>query len=637
MATVIDELIVKLKLDPKEFQNAANLSLAQLKLLTDAVKKKEKEEKEAIKERKKAEKEALKEKEKAEKDAENAEKERIERRKKAFTRIVAAIAAATAAIKLFNSYISEGANLSRLARNLGTSADSLHRWGKAVKQSGGTAQGFQATIRGISAALTEQQTTGTSSISGWLSVLGVSLVDSEGKAKKLETLLLDIGEGVQRKTGNRADQFNILQSMGIDEGTANLLLKSREEAEKLIAQQSGFSDEAAKKAEQTEAKWLAIQERINAKFRELAEKLLPTIERLVDSLARSFEVMAPMVISIADAFAKINEATNGWVATILLALGALKLIKGLLPFGGKAAGSAASGAAAGGGASGAAGGLSLLGKAGVGTALFFGDTLSPVTKQDQTEYDLKSRAAMGDRDAAQKLARMQLDNQWWRKVFGGKATDAEVNQRAAELLGASARGMSGKVSGGDDRQSKISEAERANGLPPGLINSIIRQETGGRTNEFMEDPSKYHYGLNAEGKRIAGHTGKVSTAFGPFGILESTAAKPGYGVRPLENKSFDEQLRFMSEYIAARGKHAGSLLGGLSGYGEGPSYAEQVLGRVGGSAMTGISSAAGGRGSQGVMQMSIGEINIQTAATDARGIASAIRQELVMQANTGMR
>lgn len=616
MATVIDELIVKLGLDPKQFQKNANIVVVQLNQIKSQANQ------------------TGNNLQQTGKKADDFGK----RMRAAMLKAAAAIAAATAAFRLFNSYVTEGANLSRLARNLGTSADSLHRWGKAVKQTGGTAQGFQSTIRGISAALTEQQTTGTSSIAGWLSVLGVSLVDSEGKAKKLETLLLDIGEGVQRKTGNRADQFNILQSMGIDEGTANLLLKSREEAEKLIAQQSGFSDEAAKKAEQTEAKWLAIQERINAKFRELAEKLLPTIERLVDSLSKNFQTMAPMVIAIADGFAKINEATDGWLATVLLALGALKLIKSLLPFGGKAAGSAASGAAgAGGGASGAAGGLSLLGKAGVGTALFFGDTLSPVTKQDQTEYELKSRAAMGDRDAAQKLARMQLENQWWRKVFGGKVTDVEVNQRAAELLGASARGMSGKVSGGDDRQSKISEAERANGLPPGLINSIIRQETGGRTNEFMEDPSKYHYELNAEGKRIAGHTGKVSTAFGPFGILESTAAKPGYGVRPLENKSFDEQLRFMSEYIAARGKHAGSLLGGLSGYGEGPSYAEQVLGRVGGSAMTGISSAGGGRGSQGVMQMSIGEINIQTAATDARGIASSIRQELVMQANTGMR
>jgi hypothetical protein len=97
--------------------------------------------------------------------------------------------------------------------------------------------------------MTEQQTTGTSSIAGWLSVLGVSLVDAEGKAKKVEALALDIGEGVKKKTSNRADQFNIMQSMGIDEGTSNLLLKTRKEAEALIASQPGMSDEAAKKAQ----------------------------------------------------------------------------------------------------------------------------------------------------------------------------------------------------------------------------------------------------------------------------------------------------------------------------------------------------------------------------------------------------
>ena len=126
----------------------------------------------------------------------------------------------------------------------------------------------------------------------------------------------------------------------------------------------------------------------------------------------------------------------------------------------------------------------------------------------------------------------------------------------------------------------LNAADERNGLPKGTMRSVLQQEVGGGADKYLADPSAYHYGLNADGKRIAGHTGKVSTAFGPFGILESTGANPGYGVKPLANKSLDEQVRFASDYLAARSKSAGGLVGGLAGYGEGAKYASQVVGRL---------------------------------------------------------
>lgn len=124
----------------------------------------------------------------------------------------------------------------------------------------------------------------------------------------------------------------------------------------------------------------------------------------------------------------------------------------------------------------------------------------------------------------------------------------------------------------------LASADKRNNLPAGTMLSIMQQEVGGNIGKYLDDPSIYHYGLNAEGKRIAGHTGKVSTAFGPFGILESTAAQPGYGVKPLQNKSLEEQIRFASDYAAARSK--GNLAAGLAAYGEGDGYAKQVMARI---------------------------------------------------------
>lgn len=125
----------------------------------------------------------------------------------------------------------------------------------------------------------------------------------------------------------------------------------------------------------------------------------------------------------------------------------------------------------------------------------------------------------------------------------------------------------------------LAAADKRNGFPAGTMASVMQQEIGGN-NKYLDDPTAYHYAANDKGQRIAGHTGKVSTAFGPFGILESTAAKPGYGVAPLKDKSLEEQVRFASDYLAGRSKSAGGLSAGLAGYGEGEKYSREVMGRI---------------------------------------------------------
>jgi len=141
-----------------------------------------------------------------------------------------------------------------------------------------------------------------------------------------------------------------------------------------------------------------------------------------------------------------------------------------------------------------------------------------------------------------------------------------------------------------DLANLLKEANQRNGFPAGTMESIVKQETGGNK-KYINDPSAYHYAANADGKRIAGHTGKISTAFGPFGIVESTGRKPGYGVAPLKNKSIEEQVRFASEYLAGRAKQAGSLQAGLAGYGEGAKYAKAVVDRIPGGKQIAVAQA----------------------------------------------
>lgn len=607
MASVIDELIVKLGLDPKDFQKGANIVVVQMNNIKNT--------------------------------ANNTSKNLQQQGKKGasfFTELqksalkfFSVMAVGTAAFRGFTNLISSGAHLSRLATNLGTSANSLHKWGQAVKQSGGTAAGFEGTIRSLSAEITAWKTGGAAGpmLQG-LQALGVGLTDTQGKAKSLETLLLDMGEAVQRRAPNRSDQANLLASWGLDEGTINLVLQKRKDVEAIIAKQPGMDDAAAKKAKDINERWLALVEQVRGKFRELAIQHFPAIERMVLAITAAFERASPFVTTMVDGFAELNKITDGWLTNILLALGALKLVKGVLP---------------GGATKSAAPALATPLGVSVGAALALKGDTAP---DQQGASALMAKVRQGDRDAAMQLAKIQLNNQFWR--FGKPASESEIKKRAADLLSNAGQGqsMSGKVTLNqalgkksnisDDLKAKLDAADKAAGLPTGMMSSILQQEIGKRK-EFLEDPSKYHYDVGSDGLR-RDSKGTISNAFGPFGLLDSTAKQPGFGVAPLKDKSLDEQIRFASQYLAGRIKHAkGDIFAGVGGYGEGAAYASQVLGRLPGGGMSGLTGAGIGTNAASSPNITIGKIDIQTAATDAAGVARGLRDALVREMNQGVR
>ena len=126
-------------------------------------------------------------------------------------------------------------------------------------------------------------------------------------------------------------------------------------------------------------------------------------------------------------------------------------------------------------------------------------------------------------------------------------------------------------------QKVITEVSKRTGLPDELMQSIIVQEISGK-GEYFDNPAKYHYEPGTDGKR-------KSTAFGPYGILDSTAKDPGHGVAPLKDKNnLEEQTRFATEYLAGRIKDAvakgGTMKDGIAGYGQGVKYAEDVMKRL---------------------------------------------------------
>ena len=149
--------------------------------------------------------------------------------------------------------------------------------------------------------------------------------------------------------------------------------------------------------------------------------------------------------------------------------------------------------------------------------------------------------------------------------------------------GAAATGAAPAVSGdgnydlgSQEWRDYLAGLDSQHGFAPGTMMSLAQQES---SNQALG----YHYPEGPDGRRRA-RNGRVSTASGIFGILNSTASDPGYGVSPLPGPAYQQspaaQAQFAAEYLAARTNAAGGQLAGLAAYGEGAGYANQVAGRA---------------------------------------------------------
>lgn len=118
----------------------------------------------------------------------------------------------------------------------------------------------------------------------------------------------------------------------------------------------------------------------------------------------------------------------------------------------------------------------------------------------------------------------------------------------------------------------LAEMEKSRGLEPGTLSRLMMQESSGRN-------LGYHY--------QDGPTNPMHSDYGLFGIKKDYTGKdPGYGVRPLQDTSPEEQARFAADYLAALSRETGSQAGGLAAYHtgmggwnstEGRRYADSVM------------------------------------------------------------
>lgn len=197
-----------------------------------------------------------------------------------------AVAIGANGLKDFISNTVKGqAELGYLSKNLSMSARELDAWGKTVKTVGGSAEGFQASLQNIASGIEAFKLGEDSPVVGMFRAIGVNVADTAGKMRPFKDVLLDVSDALQRYDAQ--DQIRIAQSLGIDQGTLNVLRQGRQAVQDLYAEMyksSGVTEESVKRAQEAQRVWGEFTAQANGVGQAIFEAMGPALVDLTKTL-----------------------------------------------------------------------------------------------------------------------------------------------------------------------------------------------------------------------------------------------------------------------------------------------------------------------------------------------------------------
>ena len=638
MATIIDSLLVKLGLDSSEFEA-----------------KKGKVDKGLKDTGSEAEKTGGKLKKSGKDGAEG-----FENVAKSAAKFLAIIGGTMAVKRFIENQIEANAALDRFAQNLDQSANSISAWSNAAELAGGSTEGLQGTMDMLSKSQTELQLTGQSGLIPYFSALGMSLADTQGKARPVNDLLLDLSDRFSKM--DRTTANNMGRMMGIDQGTMQLLLKGRSEVELMIARQKEYgavTKQQAEEAGRMKRAMVESRQSFEAFGRELLSAATPALEKMFAIFAdfgawvrENKEFVQTFLTIIAVGLAGIAAATipiNLTVVAVLALAAAIAALwqdyqtwkRGGDSFidwskwepGFKAAGD----------------GIrwlkDLLGDL-VYRAIAAADVLSAVFERDWKRAKLAAGEFMSGNG----------------KKYGEKEPDAppapaavKPGQPAAAGAAPGTVNSTGKSPAGGAKEEQAAMAyfqaqgwtkEQAAGLA-----ANIKRESAFRPDAVGDGGKAYgiaqwHPDRQAEfkkkfGKDIQGSSLEEQMAFMHYELTQGNERKAGNILR--QAKSAQEAAAAVSTHYerpadkageaAKRGQLATAMLGGVPG-------ASQAAAGAGAVQVAQANAAAAPGATSKSVETHIGEVKVYTAATDAAGIAKDMGKSMdylfTSQANYGL-
>lgn len=219
---IVDSLILELGIDLSRFEQQAKKAEQAQKKLEESGKKAEKAAKSSEKQHKKT--------------AEQMDK--FGKTASGLVRILGHLGIALGALgllRLASDAAAANQQMENLSRNLGMSRKELQAWQGAATMAGGSAQGLTGYMQQLSGSMTRLVMMGDTSMLPYFNALGVSMLDSSGKARKLDDVMLDLADRFSKM--DRTQAYNMGKMMGMDDGTVNVLMRGRSELERMAKAQ----------------------------------------------------------------------------------------------------------------------------------------------------------------------------------------------------------------------------------------------------------------------------------------------------------------------------------------------------------------------------------------------------------------
>lgn len=198
------------------------------------------------------------------------------------TRILGPLAIAMAAKKTFSGYVSGADALGKFADSIGENVSAIDAWGLAVRQAGGTAEGFQSSVDSLARGLNQVALTGKGRAKAGLEAFGISAKDANGNVKKSTDLLMELAG--KAETMSKEQFRGLAQTLGIDKGTIMLLQQGKKSVHELVKEMTGMAitKEDAELAARFNTEW----QNMAVSFRNLAAILFRAVTPVLTKVVK---------------------------------------------------------------------------------------------------------------------------------------------------------------------------------------------------------------------------------------------------------------------------------------------------------------------------------------------------------------
>ena len=136
---------------------------------------------------------------------------------------------------MLDTYTAQADQVGKFADSIGANVEAVQAWGEATARAGGSAAGFQASLRSLNSNLAIMAETGKSRAAPILEAMGIKATDATGKMKDSFDILGELAS--KAETMGKAQFMGLAQRLGLDQGTIMLLQNGRKSVEELVQRQ----------------------------------------------------------------------------------------------------------------------------------------------------------------------------------------------------------------------------------------------------------------------------------------------------------------------------------------------------------------------------------------------------------------